>query len=171
MEIFDIEETPTHGGSIRIYVRNNGVRPVSDEVARILRLEEEMLMNSFVAYDAFAKRVHKLASDFLEFVLGGPYDQKIISYGAAAKGNTLLNYCGIKPNFIQYAVDRSPHKQGLFLPGSHIEVVGEEALKKFQPDYILITARNLADEIMEQLKYIRIWDGRFVIPIPELRVI
>lgn len=171
MEIFDIEETPTHGGSIRIYVQNNGVRPVNEAVLRILREETEMLMGTPAAYGAFAHRVHNVTSDLLEFIHSGTYDQKVVSYGAAAKGNTLLNYCGIKPPFVQYAIDRSPHKRGLFLPGSHIAVVGEEVLKRFQPDYVLITAWNLADEIMEQLKYIRIWDGHFVIPIPELKVI
>lgn len=171
MEIFDIEETPVHGGSIRVYAQNIGVRPISDSVDRILRLEKEMLLGASSTYVSFAWRAHIIASHLLEFVLGGPYDQRVFAYGAAAKGNTLLNYCGIKSNFVQYVVDRSPHKQGLFLPGSHIEVVGEETLRNYQPDYVLITAWNLADEIMEQLKYIKMWGGRFVIPIPELKVI
>jgi len=171
MEIFDIEETPVHGGSIRVYAQNIGVRPISDSVDRILRLEKEMLLGASSTYVSFAWRAQIIASDLLEFVLGGPYDQRVFAYGAAAKGNTLLNYCGIKSNFVQYVVDRSPHKQGLFLPGSHIEVVGEETLRNYQPDYVLITAWNLADEIMEQLKYIKMWGGRFVIPIPELKVI
>lgn len=173
LEIFDIEETPVHGGSIRVYAQNSGrvTHAISSSVAHILRREEEMLLGTPSTYFYFSRRVRKIASDLLEFVLGGPYDQKVFAYGAAAKGNTLLNYCGIKPYFIQYAVDRSPHKQGLFLPGSHIEIVEEEMIEHYQPDYVLITAWNLADEIMEQLKYIKMWGGRFVIPIPELKVI
>ncbi len=172
MEVFDVEELPTHGGSLRVYVQlNNNGRRVSKHVQDVLEKEETAGMNDLNYYRGMQERVADIRHRLLLALYRIPCDQVIMAYGAAAKGNTLLNYCGIKSNMIPYVVDRSPVKQGKFLPGSHLRVVTEEELKQYQPEYVLILAWNLRKEIMKQLKYIKEWKGKFIIPMPEVEVI
>ncbi|MDA3833517.1 MAG: hypothetical protein PF495_08985, partial [Spirochaetales bacterium] len=123
-------------------------------------------------YKGFQANVDKVKSDFVDFLLNQKkHRKKVAAYGAAAKGNTLLNYCGVKKDLISFVVDASPHKQGKFLPGSHIPVVKEDEIKKTKPDYVLILPWNIKDEITEQLSYIREWGGQFVVAVPEIKVI
>ena len=123
-------------------------------------------------YDNFHEKVQKIKINVLEFlILQKKQGKKVIAYGAAAKGNTLLNYCGIKSDLITFVVDKAPSKRGKFLPGSHIPVVDDKAIKQYQPDYILILPWNIQEEIIEQLDYIRKWRGKFVIPIPKFKIV
>ncbi len=174
LTVYDVEELPTHGGSLRVYARHAGhaalaVRPSVSEVE-----QEEITANlrKTSGYAGFQESVNAIRAATLRFL----YDsraagQQVVAYGAAAKGNTLLNYCGIKgTELIRYVVDRSPHKQGLYLPGSHIPIVGEERLRETRPAYVLIFPWNLRDEIAAQLAYIRDWGGEYVVCIPELQV-
>ena len=120
----------------------------------------------------FQDKANKVKYELLSFLLAQKREgKKVVAYGAAAKGNTLLNYCGIKRDLIQFVVDASPHKQGKFLPGSHLPVVKEERIKELRPDYVIILPWNIKDEIVKQLKYIRDWGGRFVIPISEVTIL
>jgi hypothetical protein len=122
-------------------------------------------------YKGFQEKVDKVKIDFLSFLIDQKNSgKKIIAYGAAAKGNTLLNYCGVRKGLIEFVVDASPYKQGKFLPGSHIPIVKEEEIEKLKPDYVIILPWNIKDEVMEQLKYIRNWNGRFVTAIPKLDI-
>ena len=173
LELFDVEQLPTHGGSLRIYAKHkeDASKITSSNVAALLREEEARGMLTFSYYKGFQEKVDKVKYDFVSFLLNQKkHRKKVAAYGAAAKGNTLLNYCGVKKDLIKFVVDASPHKQGKFLPGSHIPVVAEEEIKKTKPDYILILPWNIKDEITGQLSYIREWEGRFVVSIPEIRI-
>ncbi len=174
LTLFDVEELPTHGGSLRIYARHaeGDPRPVA-EAARALAARERMLgYERLETYDAFAERVRATKRDLLTLLIGLKRGGKrIAGYGAPAKGNTLLNYCGIGPDFIDFTVDRSPHKQGTLLPGTRIPVLAPEALSAAKPDYVLILPWNLRDEIVSQTSYIREWGGKHVVPIPEPAVL
>jgi len=131
-----------------------------------------MGINSVSYYQDFQKRADWIKYDLLKFLIEQKESgRKVAAYGAAAKGNTLLNYCGIKKDLIAFVVDLSPYKQGKFLPGSHIPVVNEERIKRYKPDYILILPWNIKEEIMAQLSYVREWGGKFVVPIPHVHVI
>lgn len=172
--LFDVEELPTHGGSLRIYARHarDGDRPVSPRVADLRRRETEFGLASLHRYLAFADQVHETKYRLLELLTAAKRSGKqVVGYGAPAKGNTLLNYCGIRSDFIDYTVDRSPHKQGLFLPGTHIRIDDPSRIRETRPAYVLILPWNLKDEIMEQMAYIRDWGGKFIVPIPFARVI
>lgn len=174
LELFDVEELPTHGGSLRIYARHaeDHSKEISGNVTRLLEREFEIGMHNIFYYAGFQKKADKVKYDLLSFLIDQKKQGKIVAaYGAAAKGNTLLNYCGIKQDLIPFVVDASPHKQGRFLPGSHIPVVTEEEIEKTKPDYMLILPWNIKDEIMDQLYYIRDWGGEFVTPIPQVRVL
>jgi C-methyltransferase C-terminal domain/Putative zinc binding domain/Methyltransferase domain len=173
LTIFDVEELPTHGGSLRIYAghHNNRGLAVRESVAALRTHEEQAGMTSLDYYSRFGVRVAETKRNLLSFLIQAKREGKTISgYGAPGKGNTLLNYCGIRTDFIDYTVDRNPLKQGRFLPGTRIPILCPEQLRRTQPDYVLIMPWNLADEIVEQLSYIREWGGRFVAAIPELRV-
>ncbi|WP_338667162.1 class I SAM-dependent methyltransferase [Pseudodesulfovibrio methanolicus] len=173
LTIFDVEELPTHGGSLRIFARHADEtdRPVLPSVSGLLQTEEEKGMKTIAHYTGFQARADAVKADLLEFLIRQKRDGKqVAAYGAAAKGNTLLNYCGIKNDLISFCVDASPHKQDLFLPGSHIPVLHPKALRERRPDYILILPWNIQKEIMQEHAYVSEWNGRFVTAIPRLTV-
>lgn len=173
LTIFDVEELPTHGGSLRLFVRHaeDDSRPVAARVAELRAREEAAGLNQLAYYAAFSERVQRTKRSLLQFLIEAKEAGKTIAgYGAPGKGNTLLNYCGIRTDFLDYTVDRNPYKQGLFLPGTHIPIFPPEKLAETRPDYILILPWNLREEIMDQLAYTRAWGARFVIPIPEVEV-
>jgi len=172
LTVFDVEELATHGGSLRIHAAHAGVRIVSGRVHEMRRLESAKGYADIGFYNGFGEKVKRAKRDILGFLVRARNDGKtIVGYGAPAKGNTLLNYCGIKTDFIDYTVDRNPHKQNKFLPGSRIPVAAPERIRETRPDYLLILPWNLKDEIIRQMSFIRDWGGRFVVPMPELRVI
>ena len=174
LTIFDVEEIKTHGGSLRIFARHseNSIIPKTVSVQLLIDKEVELGMNQLAYYEGFQHNVNKIKNNFLSFLIKAKEDEKTIAaYGAAAKGNTLLNYCGIKKDMIDFVVDANPHKQNKFLPGSHVPIVNENTIKETKPDYIIIFPWNIKDEIVEQLKYIRNWGGQFVIAIPELQIL
>ncbi len=171
--LFDVEQLPTHGGSLRIFARHaeNSALAVTDQVQRLLELEAGKGMNDLAYYNGFQEKALRVKMDLLSFLIEQKRaGKKVAAYGAAAKGNTLLNFCGVKHDLVDFVVDANPHKQHKFLPASHIPVMEEAHLKAEQPDYVLILPWNLQDEIMQQLHYIRQWGGAFVIPIPSLKV-
>ena len=173
LQVFDVEEIPTHGGSLRVFAQHSGGKqPVGRAVEKVLGDERGAKLDSLDGYRNFSEKVTKVKTDLLEFLRQADSEGKtVVGYGAPAKGNTLLNYCGIGPDEIAYTVDRSPHKQGHLLPGTHIPVYAPEKIAETQPDYVIILPWNLKDEVVEQMAEIRGWGGRFVVPIPELTVI
>ncbi|MEO7795183.1 MAG: class I SAM-dependent methyltransferase [Thermoanaerobaculia bacterium] len=175
LELFDVEELATHGGSLRIYARRRSDplraararTPPSPRVAELLARERALGVESLAYYAGYSERVRETKRALLEFMIGAKRAGKsIVGYGAPAKGNTLLNYCGIRADFLDYTVDRSPHKQGLFLPGTRIPIRAPEALFETRPDYVLILPWNLRTEIATQMAAIREWGGRFLVAIP-----
>ena len=174
LELFDVEEIPTHGGSLRIYAKHaaDDSKTVTENVAALLKKEMDKGMATLAYYDNFQQKVLKVKLDLTDFLIQQKRaGKKVAAYGAAAKGNTLLNYCGIKNDLIDFVVDANPHKQDKFLPASHIPVVNEQYLKDAKPDFVIILPWNLKDEITAQLNYIKEWGGQFVIPIPELQIL
>lgn len=174
LTLFDVEELPTHGGSLRIFARHteNEILPVTDNVGRVLEEEARAGLEDLARYRDFQPRVDATKHALLEFLIGAKREGKtVVGYGAPAKGNTLLNYCGVRTDFIDYTVDRSPHKQGRFLPGTRIPIHAPDRIFETRPDYVLILPWNLEKEITEQLAGIRQWGGKFVVPIPSVRVI
>lgn len=174
LALFDVDELPTHGGSLRIYARHaaNAALPVSPKVAELLERERAAGLERADTYRSFAEQVRATKRSLLKFLIGAKEQGKsVVGYGAPAKGNTLLNYCGVRSDLLEFTVDRSPHKQGRFLPGVHIPIRAVEAIAQAKPDYVLILPWNIRDEIMEQMGGIRAWGGRFVVPIPETRVL
>ncbi|WP_460936423.1 methyltransferase domain-containing protein [Spirosoma humi] len=173
LTMFDVDEIPTHGGSLRIYAKqaDNDTLPQSPNVAALLRKEVDAGMTGMAYYSGLQPRALQVKLDLLRFLIEQKRSGKsVAAYGAAAKGNTLLNFCGVKNDLISFVVDANPSKQTKFLPASHIPVVQEDILKRNKPDYVLILPWNLTDEITRQLAYIRDWGGQFVIPIPELTI-
>lgn len=173
LSIFDVEELPTHGGSLRIYAAHteNSTYAVSERVRQLLEKEEQHGLFNEETYSEFANRALNVKYDFLEFLLSKKREGKrIAAYGAPAKGNTLLNYCGIKDDLIEFTVDRSHVKQGKFLPGSHIPIYSPDYIEEQKPDYLVILPWNLRAEIEQQMDGIRQWGGRFVVAIPELAI-
>jgi SAM-dependent methyltransferase len=172
LRAFDVEHLPTHGGSLRLFVcHKEAVYATEPSVQDLERLERDAGLEELSTYVAFGEGVHKLKRDLLKFLISAKDQGKaIVGYGAPAKGNTLLNYCGIRTDFVDYTVDRSPHKQGLLLPGTSIPVYAPEKIQQTRPDYVLILPWNLKDEIACQLAYVPAYGGRFVVPIPELMV-
>jgi hypothetical protein len=171
--LFDVEILSTHGGSLRIYGRHaeDATKPVTAAVQSIKASECAAGMERLETYATFSQQVQETKRRLLEFLIDARRDGKhIAGYGAPGKGNTLLNYCGIRTDFLDYTVDRNTYKQGKFLPGTHIPVFAPEKIQETKPDYVLILPWNLKDEIMGQLSYIRDWGGRFVVPIPELQI-
>jgi SAM-dependent methyltransferase len=173
LTLFDVEEIPTHGGSLRIFAchAEDTTKAISPRVMNLKAAEVAAGLTHLERYQAFADDVKSTKRKFLEFLIAAQQEGKsIVGYGAPAKANTLLNYCGIRSDFIHYTVDRSPHKQGHFLPGSHIPICHPDTIPETRPDYVLILPWNLKEEIMEQMAGIRQWGGQFVIPVPEVRV-
>ncbi|MEL7585524.1 MAG: class I SAM-dependent methyltransferase [Prolixibacteraceae bacterium] len=174
IELFDVEEIPTHGGSLRIYGRHQEDREktVHNRVKELVEREQSMGLDSLGYYDAFNENVKETKRKILDFLIRAKREGKqIVGYGAPGKGNTLLNYCGIRTDFLDYTVDRSPHKQGNFLPGTHIPIYHPDRLRETKPDYVFVLPWNLKDEIIKHHQYVCEWGGKFVIPIPELSVI
>lgn len=174
LTIFDVEEIPTHGGSLRIYARHaaNHALPVTEAVTQLKEREAASGFDKPEGFDGFEDKVRQVKRDLLRFLISVREEGKsIVGYGAAAKGNTLLNYCGVGVDLLDYVVDRNPMKQGRFLPGVRIPVKAPEAIAEDRPDYVLILPWNIKEEVMEQLSFIRDWGGRFVVHIPSLQVI
>ena len=174
LTVFDVEELPTHGGSLRIYARHNDdvSKPISDRVSELKHKEEKAGLTNIEYYLSFTEKVKKTKLNILDFLIAAKREgRSIAGYGAPAKGNTLLNFCGIRTDFIDYTVDLSPHKQGLFLPGTHIPIYSPDKIKETRPDYLLILPWNIKDEIMKQMALIREWGGKFVVLIPEVKVL
>ena len=173
LALFDVEEIPTHGGSIRIYAKHkeDKTKDISPNVFRMLSIEKNKGMRTLSYYSDFREKVKETKWKILEFLINAKRDNKtVVGYGAPGKGNTLLNYCGVRTDFIDYTVDRNPHKQGNYLPGTLIPIYHPDRIKETKPDYVFILPWNLKDEIIEQLSYITDWGGQFVVPIPELTV-
>jgi 2-polyprenyl-3-methyl-5-hydroxy-6-metoxy-1,4-benzoquinol methylase len=173
LHLFDVEELPTHGGSLRVFAQrqDNGQHPGSLRVDAMLAREEDAGIRTSAFYAEFQHKADKVKNDFLSYIIDASRSgKKIAAYGAAAKGNTLLNYAGIRPDLISYVVDRNPAKQGKCLPGSRIPIVGEDHIKAERPDIVVILPWNLRDEVMQQLAYARTWDAHFVTAVPELEV-
>ncbi len=173
LTIYDVEELPTHGGSLRIFATHgeNKARSVTANVAQVREREIKKGYKSIDLYTKFAAKAQKVKRDFLRFILEAKEQGKsIVAYGAAAKGNTLLNYCGIKADLIDYVVDKNPHKQNRFLPGSRIPVYAPEKIFETKPDFVVILPWNIKDEVIANNEKIRDWGGKFVIPIPWVQV-
>lgn len=171
--MFDVEEIPTHGGSLRIYAKHAGddSKEISANVTSLLAKEKTEGITDIQHYLGFQQAALKVKIDFLDFLIKQKKEgRRVAAYGAAAKGNTLLNYCGVKSDLIEFVVDANPHKQNKFLPGSHIPVVKEDHLKQSKPDFVIIFPWNIKEEVMSQLSYIREWGGKFVIAIPGLHI-
>lgn len=172
LRIFDVEELPTHGGSLRVFACRKDSSPLSStsRVSEMLLAEKDAGVTTTNYYKDFQAKADKVKNDFVAFLIDAyNIGKKVAGYGAAAKGNTLLNYAGVRPDLLQFVVDRNPVKQGKFLPGSRISIVSEKAISDTKPDYTVILPWNLRNEIMDQLSYIRQWGGKFVTAVPELR--
>jgi hypothetical protein len=172
--LFDVEELPTHGGSIRIYARHkeDASKPVGSRVVELRNRELAAGFERMETYSTFGEKVKESKRSLLEFLIQARRSGKrIAGYGAPGKGNTLLNYCGIRTDFIDFTVDRNPYKQGKFLPGTHIPIFSPEKIMETRPDYVLILPWNFKDEIVKQMAVIREWGGKFVVPIPTAKVI
>lgn len=173
MKVFDVEELSTHGGSLRVYACRAEARghAVAPSVAKVIADEERTGLASLKGYESFAWQVKQTKWALVEFLLtAARQGKRVAAYGAPGKSATLLNYCGIGKDLIEYTVDRSPYKQGRFLPGSRIPIYHPDRIREQKPDYVVILPWNLKDEIMEQLRFIREWGGRFVVPIPKVTV-
>lgn len=174
LEIFDVQEISTHGGSLRIFARHkkNNSNPVENSVKVLLTKEAQAGIISIDFYMGFQDKVDRVKVELLTFLIQQKQmKKKVVAYGAAAKGNTLLNYCGIRNDLINFVVDASPYKQGKYLPGSHIPVVNEDRIRKQKPDYVIILPWNIKEEIMIQLDYIKGWKSQFVVAIPSLQIL
>lgn len=173
LEIFDVEEIPTHGGSLRLYVQHaGGGRKIEDRVDKLKEKEASFGLLDLNTYTHFDQKIASLRESIRSFFDKAKQENKsVVGYGAPAKGNTLLNFCKINPSMLPFTVDRSPHKQGHFLPGTHIPILSLLEIEKKKPDYLFILPWNLKREIMDQMSCIRSWGGKFVVPIPEVIVI
>lgn len=173
LRVFDVEELPSHGGSLRVYAcRQASSHALQPNVGRVLRDEQSADLNRIDGYKSFARQVRETKLALLDFLLKAARDGKTVAgYGAPGKSATLLHYCGIGKDLIAYTVDRSPYKQGRFLPGTHIPIYHPDRISETRPDYVVILPWNLQFEIMEQLEYIREWGGKFVVPIPRATVL
>jgi hypothetical protein len=168
LRVFDVEHLSTHGGSLRLYVGHAGRMPVADSVVQLRKQEISAGLDKVATYEAFGQRVRQLKRSLLRLLIGlVESGRSVAAYGAPAKGNTLLNYCGIGRDFIEYTVDRNVHKQGHLLPGTRIPVLAPEEIERRRPDYVLILPWNLRDEIVAQINQFPNWTGQFIIPVPE----
>ena len=173
LAVFDVEELPTHGGSLRVFAQSSerGAHARTDAVARVLAAEAAAGLATSAGYRGFQARIDKLKDDFVGYLIEARRAGRCVAaYGAAAKGNTLMNYAGVRPDHIAFVVDRNPAKQGRFMPGSRIPIVGEERLREARPDDIVLLPWNLRAELVAQLDYVRAWGGRFVTAVPQLEI-
>jgi SAM-dependent methyltransferase len=173
LEIFDVQEIDTHGGSLRVFAQRSdtGLRPIEPSVGQLRAREAEAGVSDGAFYRGFQQRAERIKDDLLSFLIQAKRDGKTVAgYGAAAKGNTLMNFAGVRPDLLPWVVDRNPAKQGKFLPGSRIPIVDEARLQRDRPDCVLILPWNLGTEVMSQLAYIRGWGGRFVTAVPQLAI-
>jgi SAM-dependent methyltransferase len=173
LRLFDVEELPTHGGSLRIFGchEDDASKPLTDRAQALLHREEAAGFGRLETYTSYSERVHEDKREILEFLIGLKRDgRRIVGYGAPAKGNTMLNFCGVRTDFLDYTCDLNPHKQGCALPGTHVPIRSPDVLREDRPDVILILPWNLREEIMDQLSYVREWGGRFAARAPELRL-
>jgi SAM-dependent methyltransferase len=172
LALFDVEELPTHGGSLRIFARHAAEGGAGEAVEELIARERSAGLDRIETYEAFGEAVRETKRDILDFLIRAKRDGKsVAAYGAAAKGTTLLNYCGARSDFVDYVVDRNPHKQGKYLPGVRLPIHAPEHVAETRPDYLLILPWNIAAEITKQMAHIRDWGGRFVVPIPQVRVL
>ena len=174
LRLFDVQELPTHGGSLRIFACHapDAEKPETDAARELRKREREAGYESLETYLGYGRRVEADKRQILGFLIGlKQQGLSVVGYGAPAKGNTLLNYCGVRQDFVDYTCDLNPHKQGCFLPGSHIPIRSPEAIREDRPDVVLIMPWNLKDEIVEQLSFIRQWGGRFAARTPELALL
>ena len=174
LTMFDVEELPTHGGSLRIYARHaeNAVSAVGERVHALRQREIDDGFLTIGRYSGFGERVNSTKRNLLSFLIDAKQrGKRVVGYGAPGKGNTLLNYCGIRTDFLDFTVDANPYKQGNFTPGTRIPIVAPDKIREARPDYVLILPWNLKDEISRAAAYIGEWGGRFVVPIPELKVL
>jgi 2-polyprenyl-3-methyl-5-hydroxy-6-metoxy-1,4-benzoquinol methylase len=174
LRLFDVDQLPTHGGSLRIYGchTDDATHPQSGRVAVLEADERAAGLDHLEGYSAFPEQVRRTKRALLRFLVDArDADKSVVAYGAPAKGNTLLNYCGVKTDLVDYTVDRSPHKQNHFLPGTHLPIYAPEHIAETKPDYVLILPWNLKDEIMSEMTHVREWGGKFVVPIPEVTVV
>jgi SAM-dependent methyltransferase len=173
IRLFDVEELPSHGGSLRVYgCHSECSNATTPAVARMREVEHRAGVDQLEYYDSFKQRVEETKRKLLELLIDVRTSGKtVVGYGAPGKGNTLLNYCGIRRDFLDFTVDRNPHKQGRFLPGTHVPIGAPEDVDRARPDYIFILPWNLKDEIMQQLAHVRDWGAKFIVPIPEARVL
>lgn len=172
--VFDVEELPTHGGALRVYVRHqeDASKPVGSRVDELSARERQLGVDHLQFYEHFPEQVRETKRKLLEFLISAKRQKKsIVGYGAPAKGVTLLNYCGVSTDFLDYTVDINPAKQGHFLPGVSIPIYSPDKLSETKPDYVLILPWNLRDEVVSQRSYIRSWGGKFVVPVPALKVL
>jgi SAM-dependent methyltransferase len=172
--LYDVEEIPTHGGSLRVWARHaeDRTKPVTDRARALRQREVDAGLLRLETYAGFGEQVKETKRKLLEFLIGAKRaGKKIVGYGAPGKGNTLLNYCGIRGDFVEFTVDRNPYKQGKYLPGTHIPIHAPEKIREARPDYVLILPWNFKDEIVKQMAHVREWGGRFVVPIPEVKVL
>lgn len=173
LNVFDVDELPTHGGSLRVYARRSdtGRHEITGRIEALRATEVKAGITHPIFYERFQEKAERIKNDFLAFLIEARRSRKTVAaYGAAAKGNTLMNYAGIRPDLILFVVDRNPAKQGKFMPGSRIPIVDENCLRSNEPEYVVIFPWNLAQEIIQQLEYVGEWGGKFVTVIPELRV-
>lgn len=173
LTLFDVEEISTHGGSLRIYARHDGdaSKPVTERLTALKTKEAREGFATLDHYLSFSEGVNETKRALLEFLIKAKREgKKVVAYGAAAKASTLLNFCGVRTDLVDYLVDRSPYKQGHWLPGVHIPIFDPERIKTDKPDYVMILAWNLKDEVMAQMAFIRDWGGKFVVPIPKITV-
>jgi hypothetical protein len=174
LRVFDVEELKSHGGSLRIFACRAGsqTHPAGPRVQKVLNDEVAAKLDSIAGYESFAGQVRQTKLDFVDFLIHAARDGKTVcGYGAPGKSATLLHYCGIGKDLIEFTVDRSPYKQGRHLPGSRIPIYHPDRIREVKPDYVVILPWNLKDEIMKQLEFIREWGGRFVVPIPGVEVL
>src|SRR5262249_55453093 len=173
LRVFDVEELQSHGGSLRVYAARveDTTHAKQPAVDALLSLEKKAGLDTLSAYEGFARQVKETKFALIDFLLTAAREGKSVAgYGAPGKSATLLHYCGIGKDLIQYTVDRSPHKQGRALPGTHIPIYHPDRIRETRPDYVIILPWNLKDEIMQQMQFIREWGGRFVVPIPKVYI-
>ena len=174
LELFDVEELTTHGGSLRIYARHGAdtSKSESERLTALRRVEEQHGFGKIESYASFDEQVKRTKRKLLAFLIEAKNAGKsVVGYGAPGKGNTLLNYCGIRTDFLDYTVDRNPYKHGKFTPGTHIPIFPPERIAETKPDYVFILPWNFKDEIIKQMAGIRAWGGKFVVPIPDVQVV
>lgn len=173
LKLIDVEELVTHGGSLRVYLAHAASSHApGPRVAKLIVREEQLGFRDLETYSSFDQQVRRAKRRLLDFLIEVKDQGKTIcGYGAPGKGNTLLNYCSIGPDFLDFTVDRNPYKHGRFTPGQHIPIYSVEAIDSFRPDYILILPWNLKDEIVRQMRHVGDWGGKFIVPIPEVAII